>query len=118
MGSKGSRLEVRAMPSSASRTATREELGSPSSQETAVPRPGLIGRLMESRMPLVSVTAPPGYGKTTVLRQWEFADPRPFAWISLESEDDDPSVLASHVMTSVRLQRVGLGGPEVVDAEE
>jgi LuxR family maltose regulon positive regulatory protein len=113
-GARGARSDVRATPASASRTATRAELEPPSSEHAAVPRPRLIARLIESRMPVVSVTAPPGYGKTTVLRQWEAADPRPFAWISLESEDNDPSVLASHISTSVR---AGPRGPGVIDTE-
>src|SRR5215212_1952225 len=116
MASNGSRLDG-AMRASASRSATRAELEPSSSQETAVPRPELIGRLMEPGMPVVSVTAPPGYGKTTVLRQWEGVDPRPFAWISLEPEDDDPSVLASHISTSVRLHGAGPRAHDVIDAE-
>ena len=43
-------------------------------------RPHLVQRLLASNEPLVVVAAPPGYGKTTLLRQWEVADERPFAW--------------------------------------
>jgi LuxR family transcriptional regulator, maltose regulon positive regulatory protein len=38
---------------------------------------------------LVSVVAPPGYGKTTALAEWAAADPRPFAWLRLSTEDND-----------------------------
>ena len=38
----------------------------------------------------MSVVAPAGYGKTTLLAHWAEADPRPFAWVALDGRDDDP----------------------------
>ena len=43
------------------------------------------------------VTAPAGYGKTTLLAQWAGYDPRPFAWLHLERDDDDPVRLARNL---------------------
>ncbi len=43
------------------------------------------------------VTAPAGYGKTTLLAQWAEDDPRPFAWLHLERDDDDPVRLARNL---------------------
>jgi len=57
----------------------------------------LVQRLLDSNQPLVVVAAPAGYGKTTLLRQWEMADERPFAWTRLRPDDCDPDVLAEHV---------------------
>jgi LuxR family transcriptional regulator, maltose regulon positive regulatory protein len=69
-----------------------------------VPRPGLIDRarivdgLSRARSGrFVSVVAPPGYGKTTVLGQWSAKDPRPFAWVSLDRRDNDPVVLLTYI---------------------
>jgi LuxR family maltose regulon positive regulatory protein len=45
----------------------------------------------------VSVTAPAGYGKTTLLAQWAALDARPFAWISLEERDNDPASLLTYL---------------------
>ncbi|MBV8854219.1 MAG: hypothetical protein JOY91_12495 [Sinobacteraceae bacterium] len=36
------------------------------------------------------VSAPAGYGKTTLLADWLQALDRPVAWLSLDAEDDDP----------------------------
>jgi LuxR family maltose regulon positive regulatory protein len=47
--------------------------------------------------PIVSVVAPPGYGKTTLLAQWAEADDQAFAWVSLDQGDNDPKVLLTYV---------------------
>jgi LuxR family transcriptional regulator, maltose regulon positive regulatory protein len=79
-------------------------------------RAGLIDRaalLKRLRSPktarVVSVTAPSGYGKTTLLAQWADVDPRPFAWISLEDRDNDPAAFLTYVAAAA-------DGIEPVDA--
>jgi LuxR family transcriptional regulator, maltose regulon positive regulatory protein len=63
-----------------------------------VGRTGLVNRLRgDKRARVVSVTAPAGYGKTTLLAQWAAADPRPFAWVSLEERDNDPASLLTYL---------------------
>ncbi len=47
--------------------------------------------------PIVSVVAPPGYGKTTLLSQWAERNGQAFAWVSVEAPDNDPKVLLSYV---------------------
>ena len=42
---------------------------------------------------MVGLTAPAGYGKSTLLAQWAFAEDRPVAWVSLDRLDDDPAAL-------------------------
>ncbi len=56
----------------------------------AVSRAGLIDASMRSGRRVVSVTAPAGYGKSTLLAEWAHRDARPVAWVSLDSWDDDP----------------------------
>jgi LuxR family maltose regulon positive regulatory protein len=59
-----------------------------------VRRSPLIGRLARGdRHPIVSVVAPPGYGKTTLLAQWAEASGMAFAWVWVEQPDNDPKVL-------------------------
>jgi len=67
-------------------------------------RPGTIrrSRLIErlrqdAGRPIVSVVAPPGYGKTTLLAQWAEANGQAFAWVSVEERDNDPKVLLTYV---------------------
>jgi LuxR family maltose regulon positive regulatory protein len=69
-----------------------------------VVRPGTVGRssLTErlargDRRPIVSVVAPPGYGKTTLLSQWAERNGQAFAWVSVDEGDNDPKVLLSYV---------------------
>jgi LuxR family transcriptional regulator, maltose regulon positive regulatory protein len=47
--------------------------------------------------PIVSVVAPPGYGKTTLLSQWAEASGQAFAWVSVDQGDNDPKVLLSYI---------------------
>ena len=49
----------------------------------------------------MTLTAPAGYGKTTLLAQWSARDRRPFAWVSLDERDNDPIVLLRHLAASV-----------------
>jgi LuxR family transcriptional regulator, maltose regulon positive regulatory protein len=63
-----------------------------------VRRPVLLERLRASDPgPIVSVVAPPGYGKTTLLAEWAEANGQSFAWVSLDEADNDPKVLLSYV---------------------
>src|SRR5215472_7217288 len=61
-------------------------------------RRSLIERLTrDDARPIVSVVAPAGYGKTTLLSQWAERDGRAFAWVSVDDRDNDPKVLLSYV---------------------
>ena len=39
------------------------------------------------------MTAPAGYGKSTLLAEWAATEDRPVAWVSLDRFDDDPAAL-------------------------
>ena len=69
-----------------------------------VVRPGTVGRLpLTERLargeprPIVSVVAPPGYGKTTLLSQWAERNGQAFAWVSVDEGDNDPKVLLTYI---------------------
>jgi LuxR family maltose regulon positive regulatory protein len=48
--------------------------------------------------PVALITAPAGYGRTTLLAEWARRDPRGVAWIALErAHDEDPSLLAAAI---------------------
>jgi LuxR family maltose regulon positive regulatory protein len=58
----------------------------------------LIERLAQGGVyPVVSVVAPPGYGKTTLLSEWAERNGQSFAWVSIDELDNDPKVLLSYV---------------------
>jgi len=81
------------------------KIAPPFARPGIVDRTSLVARLCASRAPVVCVTAPPGYGKTTLLAQWAERDLRPFAWISLDDHDNDPAVLLRYVAVALdRLQ--------------
>ncbi len=63
---------------------------------------------------LTLVTAPAGYGKTTLITQW-MSDPAriahlpPVAWVSLEPEDNDPVRFWRYVLTACQAFQKNLG---------
>jgi LuxR family maltose regulon positive regulatory protein len=87
-----------------------------------VHRDGLITRtrLLEAlaaapdRASLILLTAPAGYGKTSVLSQWAAEDSREFAWVTVDEADGDPVRLAGHV--ALALHRVQPLDPAVFRA--
>src|SRR2546423_2318750 len=50
---------------------------------------------------LVLISAPAGYGKTSLLRQWAEDDPRPFAWVALDSSHRSPDVLCADLLAEL-----------------
>jgi LuxR family transcriptional regulator, maltose regulon positive regulatory protein len=80
-----------------------------------VPRPTPLGHLTAaSSVPVVSLAAPPGYGKTMLLAQWAEQDPRPLVWLSADQHDNDPARLLTYL--AVALDRVEPVDPAVFGA--
>src|SRR6266536_27112 len=68
----------------------------------AVSRSSVIDRLTgDNFRPVVSVVAPAGYGKTTLLSQWAERGGQAFAWVSVGETDNDPKVLLSYVAAAL-----------------
>ena len=86
----------------------------PATRSTLVARPRLTERLdagREARLTLVS--APAGFGKTTLLADWlsaASADGRAVAWLSLDQRDNDPAVFWAYMVATLRRAVPGLGG--------
>ena len=79
------------------------KLRPPRVRQGAVPRGALI-RLIEERsasMPIVFLSAGPGWGKTTLLGEWASSSRRPFAWVSLDENDNDPIVLLTYIAIAI-----------------
>ncbi|HTZ27793.1 MAG TPA: hypothetical protein VMC83_27590, partial [Streptosporangiaceae bacterium] len=71
------------------------KLHAPNVRDEWVKRPDLVEYLARAPARLVLVGAPAGFGKTTLVAQWRVStdESRPFAWVSLDRADDDPSRL-------------------------
>lgn len=81
----------------------------------AVSRTALVNRLrVAAWTPVMTVCAPAGYGKTTLLAQWAARDARPFAWVTADERDDDPVVLLRHIAAALDTARPL--DPRVLDA--
>ena len=82
----------------------------PSPRDGLVTRPRLEEPLSAgSRLTLMS--APAGFGKTTLLTTWLAAsgDGRAVAWVSLDSADRDPDIFWTYVLTAIERAAPGTG---------
>jgi LuxR family maltose regulon positive regulatory protein len=81
----------------------------PPRQRLEIVRRRLLQKLDGGDAALTLVAAPAGYGKTTAVRAWCGARTAPFAWVTLDSVDNDPARLWTYIATAVDRVREGLG---------
>ena len=87
----------------------------PRSQRGLVLRPRLSERLEQgAASKLVLVSAPAGFGKTTLLTEWLAGRPavageRLAAWLSLDRGDNDPASFWAYVIAALRTLASGVG---------
>ncbi|NUO79132.1 hypothetical protein HUU05_03575 [candidate division KSB1 bacterium] len=75
-----------------------------------VQRPRLTERLNASlQQQLTLISAPAGFGKTTLLGEWIPASPRCVTWVSLDKSDNDPMRFWSYIIASLQMLRSDLG---------
>jgi LuxR family maltose regulon positive regulatory protein len=75
----------------------------------------LVAGLAASAASVVTVVAPPGYGKTTLLAQWAERLGERACWISCEEADNDPTALWSVILGVLhRLAPPNWAGPELL----
>jgi LuxR family maltose regulon positive regulatory protein len=86
----------------------------PAARTGIVARTALVERLAATQAPVITVTAPPGYGKTTLLAQWAERVGSRVAWLSCDDGDNDPVVLLSAL--AVALGRIGPVDPAIFPA--
>lgn len=80
----------------------------PGTGTPVVSRAPLIDAARASGRRVVGVTAPPGYGKSTLLAEWATSDPRTVVWITLDRFDDAPLTLLSVLAAAVARHGIGL----------
>jgi LuxR family maltose regulon positive regulatory protein len=79
-----------------------------------VTRDRLLEILDDAAPAVVSLVAPPGYGKTTLLSQWVARQDRPVAWLTVDITENDPVVLMACLATA--FDRVSPIGAETARA--
>jgi LuxR family maltose regulon positive regulatory protein len=80
-----------------------------------VQRPALFERLRErGEGSITIVTAPAGFGKTTLLAGWKAAlldQAHPVAWLTLDEEDDDPQQFGAYLVAAFSRASEEIAGP-------
>ena len=76
----------------------------PTTRTNLVCRPRLVARLNEGlnldhRLTLIS--APAGFGKTTLISEWISAIERPAAWLSVDESDNDPVSFLNYLIATL-----------------
>ena len=88
------------------------KLRAPPLRDGMLSRPDLVELLNAGRgRKLTLLSAPTGYGKTTLLAQWHDSEreDRPFVWVSLGEEDRETLQLCAHLVEAVDHVESGLG---------
>ena len=82
----------------------------PPPQPRVVLRPHLIEHLNEGlQRKLTLISAPAGFGKTTLLGEWLAGHDRPAAWLSLDGGDNDPSRFLSYLVAALQTIAENIG---------
>ena len=85
----------------------------PRIRRTLVARPRLNGRMSHgSQARLTLISAPAGFGKTTLLTAWlaaGAAENRTVAWLSLDQGDRQPATFWTYVITGLQPAVPGVG---------
>ncbi len=77
------------------------KLHPPRRRRNLVARPRLLGHATRTGHPaLTLVSAPAGFGKTTLVADW-FANDPTAAWLSLDARDDDPEQFWTYVLVAL-----------------
>lgn len=75
----------------------------PPLRKHSVVRQGLIDKLNQSSGgQLVLVSAPAGYGKTTLVSQWLHANPHTFAWLVIDQSQSSPALFWEYVIGALQ----------------
>src|SRR5688500_1822074 len=75
-----------------------------------LPRTRLTDKLDDGlQCKLTTITAPSGYGKTTLLSEWARRRNRAAAWLSLDTLDNDPAAFWSYFIGALQVLQPGLG---------
>src|SRR5687767_6364287 len=88
----------------------------PTARTKLVLRPRLIEQLNKGILlgrKLTLISAPAGFGKTTLVSEWVASCGRPTAWLSLDEDDSDPARFLTYLITA--LQTLAVSGAEGIE---
>jgi LuxR family maltose regulon positive regulatory protein len=93
----------------------RTKLYLPSGRPHLVARPRLIARLNEGlTRPLTLLSAPAGFGKTTLLSEWLAQVKSRAAWLVLDATDNDPVRFWSYFIAALKQIDAAIGSSSLV----
>ncbi len=76
-----------------------------------LPRPHLLQHLQQGlERTLILLSAPAGYGKSSLLAQWLASAALPFAWLALEPADNEPAHFCSSLLAALQSTDPRLAG--------
>jgi len=84
----------------------------PPPRPKAVLRPQLVERLNEglsASRKLTLISAPAGFGKTTLVSEWVAVCERPVAWLSLDEGDSDPTRFLIYIVAALQTIAPSIG---------
>ena len=82
----------------------------PPPRDKIVLRPRLVERINEGlQRKLTLISAPAGFGKTTLVSEWAAVCDRPIAWLSLDEEDNDPARFLIYLVSALQMIKANIG---------
>src|SRR6266487_1883227 len=82
----------------------------PRPRPNVVNRPRLLERLNEGlHRKLTLISAPAGFGKTTLVSEWVEGIERPTAWLSLDEGDNDPARFLAYLVAALQTIAANIG---------
>src|ERR1043165_5701287 len=91
----------------------------PPPRPNVVGRPRLIAQLNAGlHRKLTLISAPAGFGKTTLVSTWIASCGRPVAWLSLDEADSDPARFLTYLVAAVQtiVPTIGAGVLDVLQS--
>lgn len=90
----------------------KTKLAIPPLRANVVNRPRLLKQLNEgANRKLSLLSAPPGFGKTTLLSEWIHKKKFPAAWFSIDEKDNDPISFLTYVIAALQTLDKNWGQP-------
>jgi LuxR family maltose regulon positive regulatory protein len=93
-------------------TLLRTKLFIPPLRPNQIPRPHLVDRLKQGLQlghKLTLISAPAGFGKTTLVSEWIAGNGAPVAWLSLDARDNDPARFFAYLVGALGQVQTTIG---------
>ena len=82
----------------------------PKASKPIVARPRLVALLDKGiQLPLTILSAPAGFGKTTLVSEWVSSIDLPITWLSLDPGDDDPGRFFAYLIAALQKMNENIG---------